>query len=285
LSAEEHQQAEDPGHGRGEGRTNLGNHDANQDNPEQQTQQPTYQKRSLFKRFIDSFKSYRFRQGVADPKTYFEIAAFVVVVCYTVYAGRQSRTMSETLVEIKKQTGYAETSATGATDSAKAARDAVTQARDQFRQDQRPYIWLTNSGLGTPEFILTRPNEVPPTGQILWTFHYTNYGKSPAYKLRSYKFISVERNGRFSASYGSSKAPSSEGVPVPPNKDDMGTVVSDPGITQAAFNQMTRVDNAIRIKVRLEYSDAYGGKYETAICIGRLVVGSIQYCPSGNDIK
>ena len=36
--------------------------------------------------------------------------------------------------------------------TAKAAQDAITQARDQFRQDERPYIWVTNNGIGEPGF-------------------------------------------------------------------------------------------------------------------------------------
>jgi len=33
------------------------------------------------------------------------------------------------------------------------------------------------------------------------------------------------------------------------------------------------------------YIDAYGGKYEIEICLGRLASGAIRYCKDGNDIK
>ena len=75
-----------------------------------------------------------------------------------------------------------------------------------------------------------------------------------------------------------------KGTPVPPNKDDFGTVVSDPGITLEQYNRLLGVDNAIRVRIQMQYTDAYGGNYETEICLGRLVSGAIQYC-DGSHIK
>ena len=76
------------------------------------------------------------------PKTLLEIAALVVVILYTRYAGQQAHIMNDTLIEIRKQTGFAEKSSRGAADAAKAAGDAVTTARDNFARDQRPCTFL-----------------------------------------------------------------------------------------------------------------------------------------------
>jgi hypothetical protein len=177
--------------------------------------------------------------------------------------------------------------ASAAQDAARFAHDAVIQARDQFRQDERPYIWITNTGIGTPEFTFDKNPKTGQdltTGQITWTYHYTNYGKTPAYDLFSYKLISIGTNSPFRESYGFSKIKRGKGTPIPPNKDDFGTVVSDPGITPERFKQLLGIDNAIRIRVQMQYTDAYGGQYETEICLGRLVSGSIEYC-EGSSIK
>ena len=70
------------------------------------------------------------------------------------------------------------------------ASDALRLSRDNFRQDQRPYIWLTGD-LGSPRFIppLVQPESI--VGQVIWTFHFTNYGKTPAYNIRYQKYIKM----------------------------------------------------------------------------------------------
>ncbi len=62
--------------------------------------------------------------------------------------------------------------------SADSAFAAIAQSRDQFRQDQRPYIWLADN-----------PHKEIPNDpllikdQVAWSWFYTNYGKSPAHKI------------------------------------------------------------------------------------------------------
>jgi hypothetical protein len=88
--------------------------------------------------------------------------------------------MRDQLPELQK-------SAKAAQDSADAAKTAITQARDNFRQEQRPYNWLTNN-LGGPTFFA--PSAAVPLGQdqnqkgyVVWDWHYTNYGKSPTQNM------------------------------------------------------------------------------------------------------
>jgi hypothetical protein len=167
--------------------------------------------------------------------------------------------------------------------SVAAADRALAQARDQFRQDQRPYIWTTPTGIGNPEFI---PNALDPRiGQIVWTFHYTAYGKSPAYDVLSYKVMRVGIGQPFRESYGFSKAKRGKGTPLPPNADYFETVISSPGITPNEYARLLKIDHAISIRLRFEYVDGYGGKYETGVCLGRLALGAVQFCPEGNYIK
>jgi hypothetical protein len=153
---------------------------------------------------------------------------------------------------------------------------ANEQTRNHFRQDERPYIWPTNNGLGSPVFVATKD------GQVIWTWNYTNYGKSPAYKVRFHQYIKIG-DRPVVRSYGA-KGPSI-GPPLPPNKEDFSTVVSVPGISRADFDKLLNQDGSMGIRVHIHYTDAYGGEYETEICLDRLASGAISYCKEGNDIK
>jgi hypothetical protein len=172
-------------------------------------------------------------------------------------------------------------SADAAVSAATAAITANKDARDRFQQDQRPYLWVKDPG--TPEFVVN-PNTNPQTGQIIWTYHFTNYGRTPAYKVITYKFIRVGKTAEFKESFGFSKATVGEGVPAPPNVDDFMTVVSEAGISPAKLEQLTKTDEAIAIRLRIEYTDAYGSRYETGVCVHRLANGATQYCREGNYI-
>ena len=141
---------------------------------------------------------------------------------------QQKKTMDNTFAEVKKQTK-------AATESSTAAQNAVTQSRDQFREDRRPYIWLTKTGLGGPTFI---PNlKDPKSGQVTWDWHWTNYGKTPALDIKYTQSIKVGERP-YMKSHGSVE---SFGAPLPPEKDDFSTVVSDPGVTPIEFNDLMLV--------------------------------------------
>jgi hypothetical protein len=103
-------------------------------------------------------------------------------------------------------------------------------ANQLTREARRPYIWLTNNGLGSPQFILNANKT--GLGQVTWDWHYTNYGQSPAYNVTFLTFIKLG-NGPFRPSYGQTKP--DVGAPLPPNKDDFSTVISAP-IEPQEFN-------------------------------------------------
>jgi hypothetical protein len=170
-------------------------------------------------------------------------------------------------------------SADAAKSAAETANATLNQARQQFLLEQRPILWLTND-LGIPEFILTRPDI--GTGQIVWNWHFTNYGKTPPQNLRIGQFMKVG-DETFKPSCGA-KGPS-YGAPTPPGKIDFSTTVSEPGITRKTFDGLIERDGGISISMKLIYSDAYGEDYEAGICLSRLRSGAIEYCPGGNYIK
>ena len=156
------------------------------------------------------------------------------------------------------------------------ASDAVTNTRDSFREEQRPYVWLMNQ-LGSPGLALVKP----PTGQILWSWHLTDYGKTPAYKLVRKQYIKLSGDKIFTPSWDEQSI-SHTPIPLPPNKDDFNTVISRPGITAQEFNALMQQDEGIIIRIVVNYVDSYGEHYETGICLGHLASGAIEYTEQGN---
>jgi hypothetical protein len=148
-------------------------------------------------------------------------------------------------------------------------------ANQLTREARRPYIWFTNNdGLGRPQFVLNTNKS--GLGQVIWDWHFTNYGQSPAYNVIFLQFIKLG-NGPFRLSYGETKP--DVGAPLPPNKDDFATVVSAP-IEPQEFNQLmtaTGRDNGIAIKLAISYTDESGIKHETKVRLDRLATGAIAY--------
>jgi hypothetical protein len=155
---------------------------------------------------------------------------------------------------------------------------ALNLTRDHFQQEQRPYLWVTNN-LGSPAFV---PNpKTPAAGQVIWTYHFTNYGKTPAYKIRFVQYMKLG-DGPLVQSYG--EPSQSIGAPLPPNKDDFSTIVSEP-ITQQQFLEFSNGPGGITMQAHFSYTDGFGGSYVTHLCARRTNAGSITYCKEGNDIR
>lgn len=167
--------------------------------------------------------------------------------------------------------------ADAAIESATTLKTALQTVRENFRTEQRPVIWLTN--IGTPEFILGNPTD--NSGQIVWSWHMTNYGKTPALHMLFRQFMQIEN--RIESSYHDPTQ--SVGAPLPTYKDDFSTVISRPGISADEFKRLAETDRFIGISGNITYDDIYGAKYETTFCLLHLRSGAIGYCKEGNDIK
>lgn len=168
--------------------------------------------------------------------------------------------------------------ADAAVTSAQTAQAALKTAQENFRKEQRPIVWLND--LGTPTFIPNRKT-ADGTGQIVWSWHFTNYGRTPALHMSFDHFMRIENATE--GSYGS--VGPSAAAPVPTHKDNFATVVSRPGISLDEFNRLFGTDEAIGVAGEISYFDAYGGKYQTTFCLHHLSSGAIGYCKHGNDIK
>jgi len=168
-------------------------------------------------------------------------------------------------------------SADAAESAATTASNALSDARKNFLAEQRPILWLTND-IGEPK-VFTNPKD-PSEGQILWTWHYTNYGKTPPKKItfeHYFKFDDVPPV----PSYGAAKI--NIAAPIPPGKVDFATVVS-------SLMKVTEISTHLKqgqvgIIVVIKYTDVYDVNYETGICLQRTNAGSITYCRDGNYIN
>jgi hypothetical protein len=156
---------------------------------------------------------------------------------------------------------------------------ALEQAKENLRVDQRPYVWLANPVGDHPNVNFNYFTDVK---QVVVTFHYTNYGKSPAAELQLAHKIFL---GPDALSKVRSIPLQKSRVLLPAGKDDYYSVVSPP-ISQADFNLLLQKDNNIVVFTRFQYSDTGGHRYESDLCMGKLALGtSWQYCETHNEIK
>jgi hypothetical protein len=190
-------------------------------------------------------------------------ATWCAFIAATIYAGISARLLMET----KKATIAAQ-------EQARHAGEMVSQANDQFINSIRPVVWLTQ--LGHPEFF-QNPSTNPPTGQMIWTYHYTTFGNNLAYNLstisRAYK---LGKNGAWQESFRideGSGTPSIQSIPLAPGTDVFGTAVSPPGIPPERFNRLKDTDEGISIKVVMKFEDSYGNIYYTGVCLTQLKTG------------
>jgi hypothetical protein len=166
--------------------------------------------------------------------------------------------------------------------SAKAAENSLAQAETNFRDTQRPYVWLSDNGMPSIR-------EMPQNGtaRILWSWHYTNYGRSPALHLRAKQEIKLG-NGPFVPSFDNmGNDPISllgRGPSLPPNKQDFLTAVS-PQIEAGEAVRLQHTEEGITIRMVIVYTDSYGGDYRTDICLYLLATSAISYCQEGNNMK
>jgi hypothetical protein len=172
--------------------------------------------------------------------------------------------------------------ADAATAQAATAGETLKATMDNFKQDQRPYVWLTND-LAHPLFVL-KPENLSGIGQVVWDLHYTNYGKTPALGMRLAIYMKVgDRN--FALSFGSDSNGNLE--PLPPTKSDFTTVISVPYINPDEWKTLAKTDKAITIAGAINYSDGLVGDYESDFCLTQLASGAVMYCQDmkGNQMR
>ena len=119
--------------------------------------------------------------------TIIALATYLIIVIYTYYAARQvnaSEGANYAALKAIRESGHA------AGNALEEAKKALTQSRDQFIQDERPYMW-TSEPVGYGFIHPQNTNSGANSGKIACDVIFKNYGKSPAIKVRSYTYIST----------------------------------------------------------------------------------------------
>ncbi len=158
------------------------------------------------------------------------------------------------------------------------AADTLKTTKEQFQRDQRPYLAQTSKSSEAPQFIL-KPDD-PSHGQIMWNWHMTNYGKSPADHVTFSQEISLDGEP-FVPSFGETVP--NVGPPMAPTTDVYDSVISRP-IEKAEFERLVKLTNGIVIRIKIDYSDLEGTPYETGLCLTRTNFGSLTYCKKDNYV-
>jgi hypothetical protein len=114
---------------------------------------------------------------------------------------------------------------------------------------------------------------------LLWTWHFTNYGKTPPEEVKYRQYFKLG-SAEPIQSYG--EPAESIGAPIPPGKTDFSTVVSDPMKLAVVNDLISR--GQVRVIAVIDYTDITHSAYQTGICLERTNAGSIAYCKAGNYI-
>lgn len=201
------------------------------------------------------------------PVLIVSILTLGLLVATVHYARKQWLAMNDTVVEMQRQTVEDKT--------------ALTDARDRFNKERRPFIWFSppSQGATEPEGLQFIKIRAPGMGQAVWQWHFTNYGHSPANNLQLHSFIKIG-NKPWEPTFGHPKTRA--GVPLPPNKIDFAATISSP-LNQTDFNSAVAAGK-VSIRGVITYIDLAGTPYETDFCLVELNSGVQSYCP-GNHIK
>ena len=119
-------------------------------------------------------------------------------------------------------------------------------------------------------------------GQITWSWHFTNYGQTPALHVSFSDFLIV--NGKQDAAFQPRRVPP-VAAPLPTGNEDFASIISQNLTTREQFSSLMNTDGAITIEGEITYSDAAGNPYSTIFCLTHLATGAILYCQGKNDIR
>ena len=150
--------------------------------------------------------------------------------------------------------------------------------REQFRLDQRPYIWL-GSNLGSPVLFHDGKNS---SDYVAWgPWHYQNYGKAPADNAVMNQQLLFGNDALKQPRVFTGKEKPI--APLPPGKDDMSSSISSQKVSATEFQHLMDTDNAIVVFGYFSYTDASGKPYRSDFCFAHLRLGPTIYCPDAKD--
>ena len=158
----------------------------------------------------------------------------------------------------------------------------LKDARDNFIKDQRPYVWVT------PDSPVFKDQET-----IKWNFNYSNYGRSPAFNVRSGGFyawgVGAWKEIRDLSLADCVKAGKGNiegtGSVVPPGYPEVTTMQTNTKFREDIDRKILGSDGVLMNENVLEYEDSSGNRYRSLSCVYRLATGAIAHCDKYNYIK
>jgi hypothetical protein len=159
------------------------------------------------------------------------------------------------------------------------ARDAITQSARQFTEEQRPYVSQTINSTSGPKWIENPLHK--DQGQILWNWHMTNYGKTPAQEIRFTQEINLNGNG-WKESH--EETGPNTGPPMVQGQEVFDTVISDL-IQKKDFDKLMGTTDGLAIRIKISYVGLDGSSYETGLSLSRTNSGSITYRKQDNYVR
>jgi hypothetical protein len=204
----------------------------------------------------------------------------VNVIATVVYVRTFTGSVKESGEQTDKLISVAMLQARAATDFAEAATNSSITAERTFRAEERPIIEVYD--VGSPSWM---DNSVEKgTGQVVWTYYFKNFGRVPTKDLTFHQHIKIGK-GPFKPSFGSKDdGLIVVGPEVPGKTGDFNSMISG-RMKKEDYLALLNQNESIQVRIVIEYTDPYGGKYETRVGLARLNMGSIEYLPGENFLQ
>jgi hypothetical protein len=203
-----------------------------------------------------------------------ETLTLLAVVAYAIVTVRMWREM----IHARHQAQFAVEA------TQRSADTALKQAKDQFRAEQRPYIWLAVGGMGTPELVTTGNK----SGHLSAKFHLSNYGKSPAIDARQDAHIAIGEK-ECSELRGEAITDPKGSIVQPGDSSQFNFAYSRTIVSKPLLDKITAGTVPICIFGRFEYTDINGPDlvYSSDFCwMPYLTIdSSMRYCKPRNRIR
>jgi hypothetical protein len=195
-------------------------------------------------------------------------ATLFFLIKYTNYArlqwGEMKRTADQSVI------------AAGAAHSAAVTADqSLKDTKANFANDQRPYLWTTKSS-SVPKFDAKK-------GEIYWNCVLEDYGKTPALHIRFKPYMKIGDKPFILDPH--QRKVSGDGAAAPPGTETLWVSVHSLPMTLDEANRVLGIDEAVQIKVVLDYTGVYGGDFETSFCYTNLADHTTSSCDHDNYIK
>jgi hypothetical protein len=150
------------------------------------------------------------------------------------------------------------------------ALTAIQTSKDQFRFDQRPYIWMaTKEPFGNPVLV----KEGSYAGYLEMAMNFENHGKSPALKVREDAHISIGEEAWKKVTWN--EISQQEGSLMPPGPGLSNFVYSDEKVDGLTFKTIMTGRIPIIVWGHFEYTDTYESPqitYVSEFCQIRLFI-------------